>query len=487
MKFTYIVRTFPNLSETFILNQITGLIDRGYNIDIISLNKPKNDIHHEKVYEYDLFKKTQYISWTRSQLGFEFNDRLLSSLFLTDIIHSHFASWPTEFALNLFEKFNIPFLFTAHAYDIFVNPDIFTLQKKINSALKVITISDYNKDYLTNLFGKDLSNKINVIRCGVELSKFKYLERHEKKFIKILFVGRLVEKKGCYYAIEAFKKALKKNNNLELSIIGDGYLKEDIHHLINASDLKSKISMLGPQTQQNVLKEMERADIFFLPSLTAANGDREGIPISILEAQAMGLPVISTYHSGIPEVINNGENGFLVPERDVDAMAEKLILLASQHELRNRMGEIGRNKIKHFYNHEIELDNLENIFNKLLKNSPLLSGIEQTHGDAIKQRLDKIAAHIRELDNNILKKDKEIKQKDGQINYLQNRLKSIQNTISYKIYYLFIRNIFNFIKLLFRYIKLSILLFLSIFPIIILLFLFSIYYLSGHLKYLIRD
>ncbi|MCK4820898.1 glycosyltransferase, partial [bacterium] len=407
--------------------QITDLIDKGHEVEIISAGMPKEETIHEDVLKYELLAKTHCDVRSPSNLGFGVNERLLPALIFTDLIHAHFAAEPTDLAMKISKMFDLPFVFTAHAYDIFINPDVFKLREKFDKAKKVITVSNYNKEYLLNLLGRDLERKIEVIRCGIDLDKFEYVERTSKDTIKIFLVGRFVEKKGITYAIKAVSEVLKEYQNVELRIIGDGSLKEDIDNLINTLNLKGKVITLGSQPQSEVLKEMKDADIFLLPSVTAENGDREGVPVSIMEAQATGLPVVSTLHTGVPEVVIDGKTGFLVPEKDTYALAERLKELIKNPALRANMGKEGREYIKVNYNHKKEMKQLEHLLKDLIKDKPLMSDMPKEYQEIIEQRVKNFGDQLDSLDN-------EIKEKDNQVKQLRGHLDYIQNTVAYRMY-----------------------------------------------------
>ena len=438
MKITYIVSKFPKLSETFVLGQITDLIDRGHDVEIISIEKPTDETVHEEVNKYNLLEKIHYINKSPSILGFELNDKILSSLIFTDLIHAHFAANPASWALKISQLFDIPFVFTTHAYDIYINPDVESLREKFKSARKVITISEYNKDYLQNLLGQEFDEKIEVIRCGIDLNKFKHIQRTPKDIIKILFVGRFVEKKGASYAIETIDRLLKESHNIELRMIGDGPLINEVNDLIKELNLNEKIVLLGAQPHSRVLKEMEEADIFFLPSLTAENGDREGIPVSIMEAQATGLPIVSTIHTGIPELVLDGKTGFLVAEKDTTAMAERLKELAINPELRINMGKSGRSQVESIYDREKEIDQLDKLFRSVCKDKTLVSEMSESELKTIRQRIGKVGDQLKKLDTEIrqknieseqlhkdrIQKDRELQQRNKE---LQQRNKEIQH------------------------------------------------------------
>ncbi|HSC35888.1 MAG TPA: glycosyltransferase [Thermodesulfobacteriota bacterium] len=440
--------TFPKLSETFVLGQITELIDRGHDVEIASINKPTEEFVHEDIDKYKLLEKTHYINKSPSRLGFEPEEKLISSLVLTDIIHAHFAANPADWASKFSIALGTPFVITTHAYDIYINPNIEDLREKFDDATKVITTTDYNKDYLSKLLGEKYGANIEIIKYGIDISRFSFNEKKPDGKVKILFIGRLIEKRGPTYAIEAFNKVLGEIPNIELRMIGNGLLKDEVDRLINKLDLNDNVILLGAQPQSAVLKEMAEADIFFLPSLTAGNGDREGSPVSILEAEATGLPIVSTIHNGIPEIVIDGETGFLLPERDTHAMAERLKQLIRDPELKIKMGKAGRAHVQANYDRKNEINNLEKLFENLLKNKVLISDMSENQLSIIRERirnlgilLSKLDAEIRVKTNEMNEKSKEIGQKnqelnrkDEQITYLQERLNKIESKLVYKVY-----------------------------------------------------
>jgi len=192
--------------------------------------------------------------------------------------------------------------------------------------------------------------KIIVHRMGIDVEKFEFSERRKTGTIKILSVGRLVEKKGHEYAIKALAKVVNKNGkDIIYRIVGDGPLKDELMSLAEELGIEDCVKFMGNVEDEELLKLYKESHIFILPSVTASDGDQEGIPVVLMEAQAMGLPVISTYHSGIPEVVIDGKSGFLVPEKDVDALAEKMEFLVEHPELWSEMGRHGREFVEKHY------------------------------------------------------------------------------------------------------------------------------------------
>jgi colanic acid/amylovoran biosynthesis glycosyltransferase len=172
--------------------------------------------------------------------------------------------------------------------------------------------------------------------------------------------------KGIEYAIRAFALVHQKHPSTRFTVIGDGPLKEHLQNVINQLSLTESVKLVGWKSHDSIPQLLHSAHIFVLPSVTDKNGTQEGIPNAIMEAMATGMPVVSTYHAGIPEVVQDGVSGFLVPERDVQALANKLELLVSRPDIWQRMGKAGRDIIEKTHNIEKENDDLVAIFKRLI-------------------------------------------------------------------------------------------------------------------------
>ena len=154
--------------------------------------------------------------------------------------------------------------------------------------------------------------------------------------------GRLVEKKGLEYSIRAITRIMQHHPNIRYTIIGDGSLKPDLQQLIEELALSQQVSLLGWRKQEEVIKILDRSQILVAPSVTAADGNQDAPVNTLKEAMAMGLPVIGTLHGGIPELIEDAVSGFLVPERNPEAISEKLSYLIEHPEIWVSMGQAGR-------------------------------------------------------------------------------------------------------------------------------------------------
>jgi colanic acid/amylovoran biosynthesis glycosyltransferase len=224
-----------------------------------------------------------------------------------------------------------------------------------------ITVSKFIKDkILEQGFPED---RIITHYHGVDVNKFKPNPGISRKPIA-LFVGRLTEKKGCEYLIEAMAHVQEHKPEIELVLIGDGPLRANLEALA-AKKLK-RFQFLGVQPSPVVRDWMNCASLLIAPSITALQGDSEGLPNVVLEAQAMGLPVVSTVHAGIPEAVIHGETGFLAPERDAESLANFSLLLLQDLGLWQRFSLKGQQHMYHNFNREVQTRSLEEIYKRII-------------------------------------------------------------------------------------------------------------------------
>ncbi|MBC1220234.1 glycosyltransferase, partial [Nostoc sp. UCD120] len=184
-------------------------------------------------------------------------------------------------------------------------------------------------------------DKIIKLNSGVDLDKFALVsEPKDERYI--LCVGRHTEKKGIDTLLKAFARIASKHPNVSLIQIGSGIMTEKFKVLADELGISNRVNFMGAKPYEVIQKMMRGAEVFSLPSQTAKNGDSEGLPLSILEAAASSLPIVSTWHSAIPDAVLDGETGFLVDEKDDQALAEKLDILLSDRALAKKMGIKGR-------------------------------------------------------------------------------------------------------------------------------------------------
>jgi len=185
--------------------------------------------------------------------------------------------------------------------------------------------------------------RVHHIRCGVDSAAIPLAHPSSADPV-ILAVGRLVEKKGPDRLLRAFSLVHRQRPEARLRIIGDGPLAEACHALVRELSIAGAVTLLGAQPHRRVLEELTAARVFVQHSITAVSGDTEGTPVAIMEASAAGLPVVATYHAGIPEVVTDGATGFLVAENDVEATAQAILALLEDSELAARLGAQGRER-----------------------------------------------------------------------------------------------------------------------------------------------
>jgi colanic acid/amylovoran biosynthesis glycosyltransferase len=212
--------------------------------------------------------------------------------------------------------------------------------------------------------------RIKTIPIGVDLIDFNLSEKKFKRDgRKLLTVARLVEKKGIYYGIMAFLKLQKKNKKLEYHIVGDGVLYEKLKELIEELGLEDCVFLHGAKDKDEILQLYREADVFVLPSITASDGNTEGQGLVLQEAQLMELPVVSTFHNGIHNGIVENETGFLVAERDINALSEKIGILLKNEQLRTEMGKKGRDLVLEKFDNQKLVNELSKYYQKLIASS----------------------------------------------------------------------------------------------------------------------
>ena len=402
-KVAYMLDVFPVITETFILNEILELKKRGMKIIIFACHKfdftPHKPLIHPEAKE--LVRETIYLDsvsmkmnrlqkaalhfsillrhpvrYLRTLLfayrkgGQTFTAFKAISSFVREMnrrkiehVHAHFAREACEFSMLISMVTGIPYSFSTHAFDIYTRDGIDMLDHIIR-AIFVVTCTAYNQRYLIRKYGVPAQKKVYLNYHGVDPRKFILSEEKSNSRISILSIGRLVEKKGFPYLIEAISFV---KDTLDLgfivTIVGDGPERKNLEQLVADLNLESWIVFKEFLPTGEIKEQYGQADIFVLPSIVADNGDQDGIPNVILEAMSMGLPVISTNISGISEVICDGVDGLLMPPNDSQALASAIVKLCQDTQLRKKLGENARKKITVHFNKADKIDKLFKFFN----------------------------------------------------------------------------------------------------------------------------
>ncbi|NEP17137.1 MAG: glycosyltransferase [Leptolyngbya sp. SIO4C1] len=386
-----LLKTFPKLSETFILNELLELERQGVHLHIFSLRSPAKGITHPAVAQLrapvtylpsllpepeaeaesqllnaglywfrqgpsDYLKMLQfYMARTETR---RLNE-LLQAGYLAQLLqhccishlHVHFANIPAATAELATQLYPVPYSITAHAKDIYLSEPA-ALNRRIARAEFVLTCTDYNRRYLQSI--ADHHTPIHLAYHGLDLTRFSPLAEltPEKppalpaSTPLLLSVGRFCEKKGFTYLLDACAELKQRNIAFHCAIVGYGPLQAAIEQQIADLGLTAQVTLLGQLTQDRLVQVYQQADIFVLPCQVTEEGDRDGIPNVLLEAMAMTVPVISTQISGIVELIKSNCNGRLVPQKDASALAQEMAALIEQPDLRERLGQRGQRTVQ---------------------------------------------------------------------------------------------------------------------------------------------
>lgn len=402
----YIAQTFPALTQTFVYREVSELRAIGFKIITCAIWKPNLAQLSEESKQY--VEESNYIfpiEWRKfflahiqiitkyplryistfffvlSRRGESFRNRLrtlyhfLEAVSLAPImidggidhIHAHFSINAATIAFVLSRLLNISFSFTAH--NIFFS-DRLILKDKVTSAKFIVAISDYSKQFLLKLIPMDgIANKIHIVHCGLSPEEFSPADKIVKDDVpELLFVAQLEERKGAPFLIEACRLLSLQGFKFQCHIIGDGPQRAQLQKLISDYGIADQVKLLGALPQEDVRSFLESADIFILPCITADNGDMDGIPVSLMEAMAMEIPVISTRVSGIPELINDGESGILVEQKDSAALCQAIGHLVSDPGLSDQLAFHGRQKIVEDFNLHQTCGEIGELFQRYLSN-----------------------------------------------------------------------------------------------------------------------
>jgi len=344
--------------RTYIYEEITAL--KKYNVLVLTKKR-----ENKKLYPYEnVYTCKNTLNPTR-----EFAEVIKKNS--VKLIHVKFGTSALNY-LELKKLTGLPLVVSFHGYDasgILNNAVILNKYRKrlFPSADHFITVSQKLKDNLVKAGCP--RNKITVLWSGIDLEKFYYKPRtlNKDEPVKILCIARLSGEKGLPYLIEAFSKVSKARRNTELLIIGEGHLKKKLNKQIAQLDLKNKVKIHDFVPHYKIPDILHCHHIFCLPSVVKSDGTEEGTPNVLKEAQATGMPVVATRHSGIPHVIQDGISGFLVDERNSNQLAEKLIYLIDHPEIWPEMGQSGREYMEKHFDKYKQAKKLEYIYSNLIK------------------------------------------------------------------------------------------------------------------------
>lgn len=288
-----------------------------------------------------------------------------------DIIHAHFGHAGVA-TLDIRKRDKKPLITSFYGYDL--GSDLSKLMygyRELASKgdLFLALSEDMKRDLVKAGFPEQ---KIAIHHLGVDVNRFKPLSSphvSSQSVLTFLTVASFHERKGIHFVIEAFKrlKAMHPSLNVRLRVVGDGPYKQVLTGLIgNDPDMEMLNNFTATDPRKMVLDEMQNCDVFILTSKTMPDGDKEGTPVVLMEAQACCKACISTKHAGIPELVLDGQTGILTEEEDVDGIARAMYLLAANEDKRTMFGRKARDHISHNFNHEVQMEKLQNIYDEFL-------------------------------------------------------------------------------------------------------------------------
>jgi colanic acid/amylovoran biosynthesis glycosyltransferase len=405
MRILVVVEHFPCLSETFVVNQVTGLLDLGHHVEVYPIGKPVAPVVHPDFEKYRLQKCT----WSKPEIpinklhrivrAFKFLPRCLwrfpratlqslnvfrygrraANLYLFysilpflshernfDIIY---CQWGDKGALALIwldqglVRGRLAVLFHAHEVDGLSDKQAKALYGKLfESAALLLPVNLDRRERLLRWGAK--AERTILHHLGVDYDQIPFEPKviNLAAPIQLLSVCRLVEMKGIEYALRAVARIKPRFPVLRYTIVGDGPLRESLENLVCKLGLQETVRFVGPQPHDTVRQLFQTAHIYLLPSVTAANGFKEGLPRVLLEALTGGVPAVATNYAGIPELITDGVSGLLVSERDVAGLANAIERLISSPDFYAAVAKNGRTKVEREFNNRTISQRLEHLF-----------------------------------------------------------------------------------------------------------------------------
>ena len=384
MRILYFSDNHPTLSS-FILQDVNRMSQIH---DVCYLYSTKNDkinsVSFETKYinyptnsfssriKWNLEKRFIYLNWYNKLFSRNLNKFI--NEFKPNLIHCQFGYEALKLIDNC-KSIDMPVVINFRGYDASYK---LRNKKYVNRMREILDRENIHSIFVCkalkeNLVNKGISfkNKPNIIYTGVDISKFKIeskidpKEKTDKEIFHLLQTGSFTQKKGHLITIRAFNKYLKKHPdvNSHLTFIGEGTYLNTSKKLVKEFGIGNNVSFLGYQNHDYIIKALNKSDAFIHHSITAENGDKEGIPNAIIEAMALKLPILSSVHSGIPEAVEHGVNGLLCKENDISTLALQLEQITTFKKL-----DVNREKIEDKFSLDLHIESILNVYNNCFKN-----------------------------------------------------------------------------------------------------------------------
>lgn len=406
-RLAYLLSRYPAVSHSFFLNEILQLRNLGFDIEVASINLPDRAIEALPETELNESRKTYYVKsvsyiralgiilrimFLRPQVffrgfafalrlgGWNLRAKLFSLFYLAEALlvgdwmvrrgythlHIHFCTAVSTVGMLTSVAWKIPYSLSVHGPDEFHNVEEYYLAQKIAHAKFVFCISDFCRSQLMRISSPQHWGKFEVIRLGVDPALFTPSSRvgkTEDDILDVVCVGRLVSAKGQLILVRAFADLLEQGCMVRLTFVGDGEDRCQLESYVSSQALNSLVEFKGALNHEQTREVLKSADLFVLASFA------EGLPVALMEAMAMEIPCISTYISGIPELIRDGIDGLLVPASSQEKLASAMRLLLDNPQLRRKLGAAGRTRVLALHDLETNTRTLADAFERNLAHS----------------------------------------------------------------------------------------------------------------------
>jgi glycosyltransferase involved in cell wall biosynthesis len=401
----YLLSRYPAISHTFFLNEVLGMRQRGLTIQVASINPPDRRIPDLPEIEAQEAAATFYIKsggmasvalqvlaiaiqhpavalrglraalrlggWdilARAFTLFYFAEALLVGHWMRRNalahLHVHFGGAVATVGMLTAQAWQIPWSVTLHGPDEFFDQEAFYLRQKLESASFVICISDFCRSQVLRIAPQLPANRLEVVRLGVDCTALQPSAFKTETPFKLACTGRMVSAKGHRILLEALAPLAAQGVQFSCTLIGDGPERKSLEALATKIGITANLRFLGAMAHQPTLAEVAKADVFVLASFA------EGLPVALMEAMALGVPCVSTTIAAIPELIHSGHNGLLVPPANPQALQSALDQLATDPQLRQKLGIQARITAESEYNLATNLDRLATVFTRRLAPGP---------------------------------------------------------------------------------------------------------------------
>ena len=398
LRIAYLVNQYPTVSHSFIRREILALESAGVEVMRIALrgwNSPLADPQDLREREHTHFVLRQgpiallrallreatarprllFAGWRVATRMAKGSDRslLYHWIYLVEAcvaagwirqagirhVHAHFGTNSAEVAMLAAPLCGAGYSFTVHGPDEFDRPNAIGLGEKMRRANFVVAISSFTRSQLLRWVERPHWDKIHVVHCGLDLAFHDGALAPQASTARLVCVGRLSAQKGQLLLLDALRKVLDAGHAVELVLAGDGEMRPLLERRVDELGLRAQVRITGWVSAAQVRAELLAARALVLPSFA------EGLPVVIMEAMALRRPVITTYIAGIPELVRNGESGWLVPAGDVEALAEGVVAcLLAPPETLQRMGDKARQRVLKRHDVDVEVGKLLRLFGR---------------------------------------------------------------------------------------------------------------------------